>query len=109
VVRVAGYRSRGTGSIPGATAFTEDRGTPTSWVQLRSYLKEKVAASVKIIENMAIGIRHADYVALTSRTSGGRSVGIVRSRTQTTELVIPINVDVHHYPEWRSRLNQFIS
>jgi hypothetical protein len=41
----------------------------------------------------AVGIRHADHVALlypqmlalTSPTSGGRSVGIVRSRTQATE------------------------
>jgi hypothetical protein len=44
-------------------------------------------------ENTAIGIRHADHVAprypqklaLTSPTSGGRSVGIVRSRTQDME------------------------
>jgi hypothetical protein len=41
---------------------------------------------------MAVGIRHADHVALypqklaiTSPTSGGRSVGIVLSRTQTME------------------------
>jgi hypothetical protein len=40
-----------------------------------------------------VGIRHDDHVApyirkklvITSPTSGGRSVGIVRSRTQTTE------------------------
>jgi hypothetical protein len=45
-------------------------------------------------ENMAVGIRHTDHVApsirknmtLTSPTTGGRSVGIVRSRTQSTEL-----------------------
>jgi hypothetical protein len=45
---------------------------------------------------MAVGIRHADHVAssnsqklaLTSPTSGGRSVGIVRSRTQATEFFI---------------------
>jgi hypothetical protein len=44
-------------------------------------------------ENTAVGIRHADHVtpsirkklAITSPTSGGRSVGIVRSRTQTME------------------------
>jgi hypothetical protein len=43
---------------------------------------------------MAVGIRHADHVApsyqqklaLTSPTSGGNSVGIVRSRTEATEL-----------------------
>jgi hypothetical protein len=42
-----------------------------------------------------LGIRRTDHatplypqnVALTSPTSGGRSVGIVRSRTQATELV----------------------
>jgi hypothetical protein len=45
---------------------------------------------------MAEGIRRGDHViplypqklALTSPTSGGRSVGIVRSRTQTTELYL---------------------
>jgi hypothetical protein len=44
-------------------------------------------------ENTAVGIRHSDHMAplylqklaLTSPTSGGRSVGIVRSRTQNTE------------------------
>jgi hypothetical protein len=44
---------------------------------------------------MTVGIRHADHVAssickklaITSLTSGGRSVGIVRSWTQTMEFV----------------------
>jgi hypothetical protein len=36
-------------------------------------------------ENTAAGIRHADQMALTSPTSGGRSVGLVRLRTQDTE------------------------
>jgi hypothetical protein len=40
MVRVPGYRSRGPGSIAGATCFSEKR------VQLRSYLKEKIAAPV---------------------------------------------------------------
>jgi hypothetical protein len=43
------------------------------------------------IKSTAVGIRHADHVTpsirkhwhLTSPTSGGRSFGIVRSRTQT--------------------------
>jgi hypothetical protein len=47
------------------------------------------------IEITAEGIRRADYATplypqkllLTSPTSGGRSVGIVRSRTQATEFV----------------------
>jgi hypothetical protein len=44
-------------------------------------------------ENTAVGIRHADHVVslypqmltLTSSTSGGCSVGIVRSYTKATE------------------------
>jgi hypothetical protein len=56
-------------------------------------LDRKVAAPVWKTENTAVGIRHADHVApsirkklaITSPTSGGRSVGIVRSRTQTME------------------------
>jgi hypothetical protein len=56
-------------------------------------LDRKVAAPVSKIENTALGIRHADHVApsilkksaITSPTSGVRSVGIVRSRTQTME------------------------
>jgi hypothetical protein len=55
----------------------------------------KVAAPVQKTENTAVGIRHTDHVALfilrklalTSPTSGGRSVSIVRSRTQTMEFV----------------------
>jgi hypothetical protein len=57
-------------------------------------LEEKVAAPVWKFENTAVGIRHAYHVdlltanlALTSSTSGGRSVGIVRSRTQATEFL----------------------
>jgi hypothetical protein len=54
-------------------------------------LDRKVAAPVYKTENTAVGIRHADHVApsigkklaITSLTSGDRSVGIVRSRTQT--------------------------
>jgi hypothetical protein len=38
-----------------------------SWVQLRSYLKEKVAAAVYKSENTAVEIRHADHVAPSIR------------------------------------------
>jgi hypothetical protein len=56
-------------------------------------LERKVAAPVYRTENTAVGIRHADQVvplypqklAITSPASGSRSVGIVRSRTQTIE------------------------
>jgi hypothetical protein len=49
VIRVSGYKSRGPGSIPGATTFSEKQWVLNgihlaSWVQLRSYLEEKVAA-----------------------------------------------------------------
>jgi hypothetical protein len=58
-VTVSGYRSRGPGSIPGATRFSEKRG----------YLEEKVAAPVYKVENTAVGIRHADHVAPSIRKS----------------------------------------
>jgi hypothetical protein len=55
-------------------------------------LDRKVAAPVYKTENTAVGIRHANHVtpsirknlAISSPTSGGRSVRIVRSRTQAT-------------------------
>jgi hypothetical protein len=58
-------------------------------------LDRKVAVPVYKTENTAVGIRHADHatlfirkkLAITSPTSGGRSVGIVRSRTQTMEFI----------------------
>jgi hypothetical protein len=62
---------------------------------LRSYVEEKVAAPVFKAKNAAVGIRHTDYatplypqkLALTSPTSGGHLVGIVRSRTTATEIL----------------------
>jgi hypothetical protein len=64
-------------------------------------LDRKVAAPVWKSENMSVGIRHTDHVApsifkklaITSPTSDGRSVGIVRSRTQTMEFsFIPLKM-----------------
>jgi hypothetical protein len=60
MVRVPGYRSRGPRSIPGATRFSEKYWVwngvhSASWVQLRSYLKEKVAAPVYKAEITAVG------------------------------------------------------
>jgi hypothetical protein len=50
VVKVPGYVSRGPGSIPGTTRFSEklvgNGAHSASWVQFRSYLEEKVAAPV---------------------------------------------------------------
>jgi hypothetical protein len=101
VDRVPGYRSRGPGSIPGPTRFSGKcwvwNGVHSvSWVQLRSYLKEKSSGSG--LENREYGSRdpsrwprgtiHPQKLALTLPTSGGRSVGIVRSRTRPTEFFI---------------------
>jgi hypothetical protein len=64
-------------------------------------LDKKEAAPVYKTENTAAGIRHADHLApsirkklaITSPTSGGRSVGIVRSRTQTMEFSFVYSTD----------------
>jgi hypothetical protein len=63
-----------------------------SWGQLRSYLEEIVTAPVKKTEtndrggSVALTTQHplSAKVGTTSPTSGGRSVGIVRSRTKAT-------------------------
>jgi hypothetical protein len=45
-------------------------------------------SSLTKTEITAVGIRGADHATLTSPTSGGCSVGIVRSRTKATELLL---------------------
>jgi hypothetical protein len=69
-----------------------------------SYLEEKVAAQVQKPESTAVGIRCAGHVTQSSRKvgtnfadSGGRSVGLVRSRTQATELVFHATVHTLHF------------
>jgi hypothetical protein len=97
VVRVLGYRSGGSGSILGTTRKKKlvglERG-PLSLVSTsEELLDRKVADPVQKTEKMAVGIRHDDHVApfirkkliITLPTSCVRSVGIVRSRTQTME------------------------
>jgi hypothetical protein len=71
-IRFPAYRSRGPGSIPRATRFSEKLWVwnwvhPASWVQLGSYLKENVAT--RKTENTAVGIRHVDHVAPSIRKS----------------------------------------
>jgi hypothetical protein len=88
VIRVRGYRSRGPGSIPGASRFSVKQ---SFTIIIEELFGRKSSGSG--IESR--GIRHADHVshsirkksALTSSTSCGRSVGIIRSRTQATELL----------------------
>jgi hypothetical protein len=61
-------------------------------------LEEIVAASVSNTEIKAVGIRCTDHATFlyphnlvpTSPTSGFRSVGIIRSRTQTQSLVFSL-------------------
>jgi hypothetical protein len=96
VARVLGYRSGGPGSIPGTTekkVVRLEQGPVNLVSTTEELLDRKVAAPVYKIENTAVGIRHAENVApfipqklaITSPTSGGRSVGIVRLRTQTMD------------------------
>jgi hypothetical protein len=90
----SGQSSGGPGSIPGTTRkkLVWNGVNSASWVQLRSYLIEKCGSC---LENREYGCRdpsrwprgtlYPQKLANTSPTSGGRSVGIVRSRTQTME------------------------
>jgi hypothetical protein len=90
VVIVPGYRTRGPGSIPGATRFSEKQwvwnGVHTaSWVQLRSSGLVNRDYGHRVPPHWSSGTLYPQKLAVTSPTSGGRSVGIVRSRTQATE------------------------
>jgi hypothetical protein len=98
VLRVPGYRSRVQGSIPDATRFFWEvvgleRG-PFSLVGTIEKLLEikRSGSGLKIREYgrrdpscWPRGTLYPQKLALTLPSSGGRSVGIVRIRTQTTE------------------------
>jgi hypothetical protein len=96
VVRVLGYRSGGPGSIPGTTR-KKSSGSGTGSTQPREYNWGATwkKSSSSCLENREYGRRdpsrwprstlYPQKLAITSPTSGGRSVGIVRSRTQTME------------------------
>jgi hypothetical protein len=96
VVRVPGYRSRGLGSIPGATRFSESW---WDWNGLMSTIEELLVrkSSGSSLENWDYSHRDPlrwprntlcpQKLALTSPTSGGLSIGIVLSRTEATECV----------------------
>jgi hypothetical protein len=62
-----------------------ERGPLSLVSTIEELLGRKNSGSGLKSENTAVGIRHADHAALTSPISGGRSVGIIRSRTQATE------------------------
>jgi hypothetical protein len=96
VVRVLGYRSGGPGSIPGTTR-KKSSGSGTRSTQPREYNWGPTwqKSNGSCLENREYGRRdpsrrprgtlYPRKLAITSPTSGGLSVGIVRSWTQTME------------------------
>jgi hypothetical protein len=76
--------------------FWEVVGLEQGPLSLVSTTEELLGRKSSSSENTAVGIRHADHVAplypqklaLTSPTSGCRSVGIDRSQTQAMEFVL---------------------
>jgi hypothetical protein len=80
-----------------------------SWVKLRSYLIEKqrlLSRKPRIRprdpSRWPRGTLYPQKLAITSPTSGGRSVGIVRSRTQTMEFSFFIFNHLSYYEQfWR--------
>jgi hypothetical protein len=103
-VKVPGYRSRGPCSIPGATRFFREVGLERGPLSLVSTIEELLGRnnSGSGLENRDNGRRghsrwlrdtlYPQLLALTSPTSGGRSIAIVRTRTKATELYIKIDV-----------------
>jgi hypothetical protein len=99
VVRVNGYRSRGPGSITGVTRFFRSSGSAMRSTQPREHnwgatWKKSSGSGLESREygrtdpsRWPRGTLYPQKLALTSPTSGGCSVGIVRSWTQATELV----------------------
>jgi hypothetical protein len=106
VVRVLGYRSGGPGSISGTTRFSgggereeNSSGSRTGSTQPREYNWGATwyKSSGSCLENREYGWRdlsrwsrgtlYPHKLAITSPTSGGRLVGIVRSRTWSLVLV----------------------
>ena len=103
VVRVSGYRYRGLGfDSRRYQIFLTSSGSGTGSTQPReprevnwgaTWIKKSSGSRSRKQRLTAVGTRCADHVthlypqklALTSPTGGGRSVGIVRSRTKATE------------------------
>jgi hypothetical protein len=107
VVRVFGYRSGTPGSIPGTTR-KKSSGSGTASTQPREYnwgvTWEKSSGACP--ENREYdhrdpsrwprGTLYPQKLAITSPTSGGRSVGVVRSRTQTMEFFLLLLLYTHY-------------
>jgi hypothetical protein len=94
--------SSGQSSIPGTTrkkVVGLERGPLSPVSTIEELLDRKVAAPIYKIENTAVGIRHADHVAHPIRKKLGnhfadkrRSLGIIRSRTQTVEFNFSLDI-----------------
>jgi hypothetical protein len=87
VVRVLDYRSRGSSSIPDATRCVWNGVHSASWIQLRSYGRWDPS-------HWPRDKPYPQQLALTSPTSGGRSVGIFRSRTKATQFSLYLDIIV---------------
>jgi hypothetical protein len=97
VVRVLGYRSGGPGSILGTTRIKKGVGLERDPLSLVSTTEELLGrkSGGSYLENREYGRRdpsrwprgtlYKQKLVIISPTSGGRSVGIVGSRTQTME------------------------
>jgi hypothetical protein len=97
VARVPGYRSRGPGfdsrALQEKKVVGLERGPLSLVSTTEELLERKCSGSGLESREYGLGIRHADHVApsirkkvaLTSLTSGGRSVGIVNLWIEATE------------------------
>jgi hypothetical protein len=115
-VRVPGYRSRSLGSIPwGPDLLSSSESGTSGPLSLMSTTEELLGrnSSGSGLEKREYGHKdpscwprgtlYQQKLAITSPTSGGRSVGIVHLWTQTTEFVCFVSLMVH----WSSMyLNQ---
>jgi hypothetical protein len=98
VIRVLVYRSRDPDSIPEAIIFSEKKWVwngvhSAPWLQLRSYLKEYRGSGLENPGSIEDPPRlsntlYPQKLALISPTSRGRSIGIVRSWTKDTVLLL---------------------
>jgi hypothetical protein len=91
VVRVPGYRSRGPGFDSMRYQIFRIVGLEWGPVSLVSTTEEllgrKIAAPAYKTENTAVGIRCGDH-AKVGTNFADRSVGILRSRTKVTEVLV---------------------
>jgi hypothetical protein len=116
VVRVLRYRSGDTGSIPGTTR-KKSSGSGTGSTQPSEYNwgATWLKSSGSCLENREYGCRdpsrwprgtlYPQKLAITSLTSGGRSVGIVRSRTQTMEFLFFLKSTSYEAPHYEVSSN----